>query len=320
VARFRKVDPRCWADAKFRALSERGKLLWFYLLTGPEVTSVPGVIVAGRLHLAEALGWSPEGFDEAFGEAFRQGMAKADWKARVIWLPNAWKYNRPESPNVVRSWRDHWDNTPECELKAQAYQTLKDFAEGLGEAFREAFREACGHPSPNPEPEPEPEPEPDIPPAAKPPGRGKKQATKKARAAAKHPESLKPRERDDLFDAIAEVTCADPAVSGSRIGKIKAVLVKSGYTAAEVRALPAVYAASGFSIPLTLNNVLDHIGRVRNPSAQPGHNGTPVETEEEVRARHQAERARAREERRAAEAGGGMTACARVLRGEGGEG
>ncbi len=125
MARFRKIDPRMWGDAKFQSLGERAKLLWCYLLTGPEVTSLPGIIVAGRLHLAEALGWTPEAFEEAFREAFAKGMAKADWKARVIWLPNAWRYNRPESPNVVRSWRDHWDNTPECELKVEAYQALK---------------------------------------------------------------------------------------------------------------------------------------------------------------------------------------------------
>jgi hypothetical protein len=39
MARYRKVDPRMWGDAKFRALSQDGQRVWFYLLTGPEVTN-----------------------------------------------------------------------------------------------------------------------------------------------------------------------------------------------------------------------------------------------------------------------------------------
>jgi hypothetical protein len=66
-----------------------------------------------------------EAFREAFGEVFRKGLAEADWKARVVWVPNAVKYNRPESPNVVKSWRYAWDEIPECSLKAQAHERLR---------------------------------------------------------------------------------------------------------------------------------------------------------------------------------------------------
>ncbi len=146
---WRPVDMRTWGDAKFVGLSDRAKLLWFRFLSGPELTSLPGLIVAGRAQLAEALGWSVEAFEEAFGEAFRQGMVKADWKARVIWLPNAVRYNKPASPNVVKSWRTHFDNVPECSLKDEAYQALEAFAKGLGKAFEEAFREAFAKPLAN---------------------------------------------------------------------------------------------------------------------------------------------------------------------------
>lgn len=162
MSRYRKVDPKMWADAKFRALSPPppcGQSLFQYLLTGPETTSLPGILVGGQAHFAEALGWPTEGFAEAFQEVFRQGLAKADWEARMVWLPNAKKYNVPESPNVVKSWRDHWDNVPECELKLEAYYVLKAFAEGLGKAFALAFAQACAQPSPkalaNPEPDQE---------------------------------------------------------------------------------------------------------------------------------------------------------------------
>ena len=100
-----------------------------------------------------------EGFREAFAEAFREGIVKADWKARLVWVPNVIRHNPPESPNVVRSWRVAWDELPECKLKTEAYKTLKAFLEAFGEAFAKAFGEACPHPSPNQEQEQEQEQE-----------------------------------------------------------------------------------------------------------------------------------------------------------------
>ncbi|MCL6578007.1 MAG: hypothetical protein K6T73_01290 [Candidatus Bathyarchaeota archaeon] len=96
--------------------------------------------------LAENLGWSLKGLREAFGEVLREGLAKADFKARVIMVPNALKYDRPESPNVLKFWAKCFDEIPECDLKNEYFQIIKDFTEGLGEGFKEAFREAFKEP------------------------------------------------------------------------------------------------------------------------------------------------------------------------------
>jgi hypothetical protein len=151
MSRYRKVDPKMWGDAKFRALTPPppcGQSLFQYLLTCREHTNVPGVLNGGKAHFAEALGWPLEGFLKAFGEVLREGLAKADWGAQMVWLPNSKKYNVPESPNVVLSWRTAWDEVPECALKLEAYHALKAFTEGLGKAFGEAFAKACAKPSP----------------------------------------------------------------------------------------------------------------------------------------------------------------------------
>jgi hypothetical protein len=153
MARYRKVDVRMWGDDWFRGLSPIppcGAGLWVYLLTGEETGIVPGLLRTGEAGLAEALGWRLEAFREAFAEVSRGGKAEADWKARVVWVRNAIRYNAPASPNVVRSWRDAWDETPECHLKREAWQCLKAFLEGMGEAFAKAFLEACPKPSPKP--------------------------------------------------------------------------------------------------------------------------------------------------------------------------
>ncbi len=152
MARYRKLEARVWADAKFRGLSPQqpsGQTLWLYLLLGPQTESVPGLFSAGEAALAEALGWGLEDFRRCWSEIERQGMAKADWAARVVWVPNALRYNEPASPNVVRSWPVVLEAIPECALKAEACAALAAQLAAKGDpawskAAREAFGEAFG--------------------------------------------------------------------------------------------------------------------------------------------------------------------------------
>jgi uncharacterized phage protein (TIGR02220 family) len=149
-ARYRKIEVRMWGDEKFRNLSPMppcGQGLWVYLLTGPHTSAIPGLFRVGRAAMAEELDWDIEAFDEAFREAFQQGMVKADWKAKVVWVPNSLPCNKPESPNVVTSWRDSWELLPECDLKREAYEFMRGFICGLGEAFERAFHKAIVKPS-----------------------------------------------------------------------------------------------------------------------------------------------------------------------------
>lgn len=166
MGRYRKIEVGTWVDDGFLRLSPpppNGRYLWFYLLTNPDTVNIPGLYRSGEAAMAEALGWPLKGFREAFAEASTQGMVKGDWEARVVWLPNAIKYNPPESPNVVKSWRIQWGEIPSCPLKIEAYHTLKAFLEAFGEAFLKAFLEACPKPygkaSPNQEQEQEQEQE-----------------------------------------------------------------------------------------------------------------------------------------------------------------
>ena len=155
TGRYRKVEVRTWGDEKFRNLSPMppcGQGLWLFLITGPHTGPIPGLFRAGRAAMAEELDWEIEAFDKAFQEAFQQGMVKADFKARVMWVPNAIKHNRPESPNVVKSWAAEFDLIPECDLKREAYEALKASIHALGEAFGKAFDETFGKPLAKPSP------------------------------------------------------------------------------------------------------------------------------------------------------------------------
>jgi hypothetical protein len=107
--------------------------------------------------MAEELGWEIDDLDSAFAEVAAQGMAKADFKARLVWLPNGLKHNKPESPNVVRSWRAELDLLPECDLKREALKGLRAKLADYGVPYVEAFDEVvpsryadiCETPLPN---------------------------------------------------------------------------------------------------------------------------------------------------------------------------
>lgn len=149
IRRYSKISRRIWNDARFRSLSApepNGRDLFIRLLTGPELTNIPGLVPCGEAAMAEALGWSVEGFREAFREVFREGLAEGDWEARLVWVPNAIKHNEPESPNVVASWAVAWDEAPECDLKCTAWEALRAHMKARGSKWLEAFDKACPKP------------------------------------------------------------------------------------------------------------------------------------------------------------------------------
>jgi hypothetical protein len=143
MARYRKIDVRIWNDAKFCSLSERGKLAFFFLLTHPHLTMV-GAMRASIPGLAAEVGMDLEVFQKAFREISAKSMAALDENTCFLWLPNFLKYNRPESPNVVRAWPQALELLPECEMKSALCGALRSMTEGLSISFREAYAEVFG--------------------------------------------------------------------------------------------------------------------------------------------------------------------------------
>ena len=153
MSRYRRISVPMWGDARFRKLSApapNARYLWIYLLTGPHTGPIPGLSTTGEAALAEALDWSLAKFRPPFAEIAAQGMAEADWRARVLFVPKAINHNAPESPNVVRAWRSYMAEIPECALKAKAQAMLKGWLEAKGKAWGEAFEEALGEALPQP--------------------------------------------------------------------------------------------------------------------------------------------------------------------------
>lgn len=161
---YRKIELRMWNDEKFKNLSPlppSGQSLWIYLLTGPQTGIIPGLYRVGKAALAEELGWSTEDFEKAFQEVLREGLIEYSLKDRLVWIPKAIKYNMPQSPNVILSWRAALDELPECSLRNEAIDVLRTQIYALddkGTAFHEAFNKVFGKPSEKPSAMPSPKP------------------------------------------------------------------------------------------------------------------------------------------------------------------
>lgn len=156
MSRYRKIDVRIHGDDRFRSLTKpqpNGQSMWWFLLTNKRTSNIPGLYEMGQAALAEELGWSPTESRTVWSEVSRAGLAVADWEARVIWVPNAIRYNMPENPSVVVGWGKWWDEIPECALKQQAWDVLRAVLSDIKKkdgtpscAFVEAFEAVCRRP------------------------------------------------------------------------------------------------------------------------------------------------------------------------------
>lgn len=165
MSRYRKIDVGIHNDAKFRKMSDNAKLLWFTILTCPELTSL-GCMKFTEAGFAEEMGWTMKDFQKAFKEVLTQGMIKHCREAKFLCIPKFLKYNPPESINVVKSWAKIEPLLPECELRNEHFQEVKGILEGISLAFLEALPHdfEIHDLYPNPIPEPEQDNPPIVPP------------------------------------------------------------------------------------------------------------------------------------------------------------
>lgn len=142
--RYRTIDTKIRGDARFRALSApppSARELWLHLIACGHDRSIPGLLVVGAGGLADDLEWEISDVRRCFAEIEAQGMAIADWTARVIWVPKAVApgRNEPRSPdNVTAIGSREWGDVPECELKWRAYRAFVDYCATRGEKFLDA--------------------------------------------------------------------------------------------------------------------------------------------------------------------------------------
>lgn len=128
--RYNEVSIKTWVSADFRKLTDKGKMLWLYLLTGPIRQQVPGIYRAGLGTCTDDLAWDLKDIKTSFKELLDAGMVQRDADTNVLYLPNWPKYNRPPAnPNVLKSWLNLLDGIPDCTLKTNYIAELREVIE-----------------------------------------------------------------------------------------------------------------------------------------------------------------------------------------------
>lgn len=154
MARYRKIDPRIWNDAKFSALSSEGKLLFLYLLTAPAMTMI-GAMPMRASAVAEELGFDSKRYAIRYQELSQMGIVEYDDRG-LFWVKNFLKYNAPDNPKVVISWGSVLDLLPECPLLTKVLKSAQAHClqrgEGYAEAFSKSFGNGIAYGMPNPMP------------------------------------------------------------------------------------------------------------------------------------------------------------------------
>jgi len=127
MIRYNETSQRLWLSRDFLSLSDRAKLLWMFLLTGPIKTSLAGIYNAGIGTCTDHLRVSVDVFKKAFAELEGRGMAEACWETNVIYLPRWIYHNRgPANPNVLKSWLRILSAIPDGALKEKFVVDLKE--------------------------------------------------------------------------------------------------------------------------------------------------------------------------------------------------
>ena len=139
MARYAKIDRRTLNDAKYMNLSDDAQHIWLEILIHPSMTGL-GAMRMTVSGLASEKGWPLERYESAFAELETSGMVKHDRRAAFMWLPNFLKYNAPESPNVVKSWKKLLDLLPECAMREDMLAKIKELIGQMSASFITAFQ------------------------------------------------------------------------------------------------------------------------------------------------------------------------------------
>jgi len=158
VTRYTKMRRDVWNAREFSGLSDNAKLVYFLISTSPHQTPL-GAMRATIPGLAAELGWTPQKSRPAFKELVAAGLIEVDESANYVGIPDFFELNRPENPNVLKSWIGALELLPDCALKHQLFSRLEALAENLGESFAKAFRRAFPESPPKSSPNQEQEQE-----------------------------------------------------------------------------------------------------------------------------------------------------------------
>lgn len=101
-AAYVKLRVSTWEDERVLDLSDRGKVLFLFLVSCDAARACPGIIPMQPSIIAARLRWGLTKVQRALSELEQAGMARSD--GRVVFLPRAFRHNPPDGENNVVGW------------------------------------------------------------------------------------------------------------------------------------------------------------------------------------------------------------------------
>lgn len=272
--KYRKVDPRIWNDEGFARLSTEERLLALWLLTSERVNRC-GILIWSPGLASEETGIPKDRIDTVCHTVCHTLNWVQDRGSKTVFLTRWWRYNRPDNPKALQGSLSDLHDIPRHSLKPYLLRAVDDIPAELRQVYLSVLdtvcdtvcHTVCHTVSPQKQKQKQKQEQEVCPQPGSP-----------ADVALANPAPIltttrKPRQRDELFDAIAEVTGSDPSVSGSHIGRLRKLLsaAEPAYSPEEVRAWGNPdFLNSEFGIPHgakpTLPQMERGIGRIRSPS------------------------------------------------------
>jgi hypothetical protein len=95
---YGRVYASFWTSESTRSLSDDGRMLALYLLSGPHGT-ITGVCRLPDGYVSEDLGWTSQRVSKGFAELLSKGFANRCETTKWVWIRKFLDWNRPENPN-----------------------------------------------------------------------------------------------------------------------------------------------------------------------------------------------------------------------------
>lgn len=167
---YGKVYSTFWSDQRTATLSDRGKVMALYLLTGPHSNGI-GCYRLPIGYVSEDLQWSAETVSETLSELLAVGFVDRCETTGWVFIPRFLRHNAPENPNVCKSLVPLIEAVPKNLPFFQGFtDAVQQVVEARPKGFPERFMERLRKGMPNKEPKPshsqaiaKPQPEPAVP-------------------------------------------------------------------------------------------------------------------------------------------------------------
>lgn len=121
---YGQVQSAFWQATDVHGMTDTGKLLALYLLTGPHANGI-GCYRLPDGYVTADLEWSAERLDKGFQELSRNGFAYRF--EGVVFIPNFLRWNAIANGNVAKARFKEWESLPKSELKAHAARAMLRF-------------------------------------------------------------------------------------------------------------------------------------------------------------------------------------------------